>query len=224
MLEQTAALITAEGADVVRVHGEYDETVRTAAEYAEAHTDRALVQDTAWDGYEQVPSWIVEGYATLLEEVDDTLGRAPDLVVVPVGVGSLAQAVVTYYRAPGRIGTRVLSVEPDSAACVLTSLSTGREASVPTEDTVMAGLNCGTVSSLAWPVLRDGCDAAVTVSDAEALRASQDLDALGVSSGPCGAAPLAGVRAALHDARRRAELDLPEDAVVVLLSTEGVTA
>lgn len=86
---------------------------------------------------------------------------------------------------------------------------------------MMAGLNCGTLSSSAWPVLRDGCDAAVAVSDEQARRAVADLGELGVSSGPSDAATLAGVRAALSDSQRRAALDLPPDAVVVLLSTEG---
>jgi diaminopropionate ammonia-lyase len=167
--------------------------------------------------------------------VDEQLGRAPDLVAVPVGVGSLAQAVVAHYRRadPGRGGVdrdaargpaRVLTVEPDTAACVITSLATGRPSTAPTGATVMAGLNCGTISSLAWPVLAAGCDAAVVVTDEAALAASADLVALGVSSGPCGAAPLAGVRAALHHPDRRADLELPDDAVVVLLSTEGMPA
>ncbi|USQ80011.1 pyridoxal-phosphate dependent enzyme [Ornithinimicrobium faecis] len=227
----TAALIAAEGAEVVRVDGDYDESVRTAARHAAADPDRELVQDTAWEGYEQVPQWIVDGYQTLLAEVDEELGRQPDLVAVPVGVGSLAQAVVEHYRMAGPRAhaaadpahrTRLLSVEPDTAACVLTSLHHGTPTSVPTAATIMAGLNCGTISSLAWPVLRDGCDAAVAVPDEAALTASRDLEALGVSAGPCGAATLAGVRAALSDPGRRTELDLPEDAVVVLLSTEGL--
>jgi diaminopropionate ammonia-lyase len=142
-------------------------------------------------------------------------------VVTPAGVGSLAQAVVTHYRRPGRPHPAVLTVEPDTAACVLTSLTERRPASVRTAATVMAGLNCGTISSSAWPILRDGCDAAITVTDNEALRASADLGAVGVSSGPCGAATLAGVRSALTDPARRAALDLPADALVVLLSTEG---
>ncbi|MDO5739630.1 MAG: pyridoxal-phosphate dependent enzyme, partial [Ornithinimicrobium sp.] len=100
MLEHTSALIASEGAAVVRIDGDYDAAVRTAAQYADGESDRALVQDTAWPGYEEVPRWIVDGYATLLEEVDDALGRAPDLVAVPVGVGSLAQSVVSYYRRP----------------------------------------------------------------------------------------------------------------------------
>lgn len=222
MLPATASLIESEGAEVVWVDGDYDEAVQAAAEYAALTTDRALVQDTAWEGYEDVPQWVVDGYDTLLAEVDESLGRAPDVVAVPVGVGSLAQAVVTHYRRAGATHTAVLSVEPDTAACVITSLTEGRPASSPTGATVMAGLNCGTISSLAWPVLRDGLDAAVTVTDDEALQASNDLAAQGVSSGACGAATLAGARAALRDPVRRAYLGGTADAVIVLLSTEGL--
>jgi diaminopropionate ammonia-lyase len=221
MLERTAALIESEGARVIWTAGDYDEAVRSATRYADESSERALVQDTAWPGYEEVPGWIVDGYETLLDEIDESLGRSPDLVAVPVGVGSLAQAVVAHYRRSGRPHPTVLSVEPDTAACLLASLAAGRPTTVPTGATVMAGLNCGTVSSAAWPVLSAGCDAAIAITDAEALQASADLAALDVSSGACGAAPLAGVRVVLTDPKRRAALDLPEDAVVVLLSTEA---
>lgn len=222
-LPETAARITGEGATVVRVDGDYDKAVRRAAAFAGGQGGRALVQDTAWAGYQQVPAWIVEGYQTLLNEVDIQLGGTPDLVAVPVGVGSLAEAVVRHYRRPGCPHPSVLSVEPETAACVLASLTAGRATTVATAATVMAGLNCGTVSSSAWPVLRAGCDAAVAVSDKDALRAVEDLGGLGVSSGPSGAASLAGARAALTETGRRAALDLADEAVVVLLSTEGRT-
>src|SRR5262245_52545275 len=122
MLPETAARIAEEGATVVWVDGDYDAAVLRAAEFADERPDRALLQDTAWDGYEQVPAWIVEGYQTLLEEVDTQLDRPPDLVAVPVGVGSLAEAVVRHHRRPGAAHPRVLSAEPDTAACVLAGL------------------------------------------------------------------------------------------------------
>jgi diaminopropionate ammonia-lyase len=221
MLPETAARIAGEGAEVVRVDGGYDDAVRRAADFADEQPGRALVQDTAWVGYEQVPAWIVEGYQTLLDEVDTQLGGAPDLVAVPVGVGSLAEAVVRHYRRPGTGHPSVLSVEPDTAACALASLAAGRPTTVATAATAMAGLNCGTMSSSAWPVLLGGCDAAVAVSDDDALRAVADLERFGLSSGPSGAATLAGVRACLTDPARRAGLGLDGDSVVVLLSTEG---
>jgi len=222
-----------EGADVVLVPGAYDEAVRRAADAASGGQDSVLVQDTAWPGYERIPAWIVEGYSTLFAETDEQLRavgvEAPGLVVVPAGVGSLAQAAVAHYRSRRTESppAALMSVEPDTAACVLAGLGRGEPVSVPTGATTMAGLNCGTVSSLAWPYLRDGLDAAVAVTDADSGVAARDLAAAGVSSGPCGAASLAGARAALTGdgaAVRRSALDVGPASTVVLLSTEGVAA
>ena len=225
------AAIAAEGAEVTRVTGDYDAAVRQAAAAA-AGPGTLLIQDTAWPGYEQIPGWIVAGYGTLCAEIDEQLAaagaRPPDLVGVPVGVGSLAQAVVTHYRSrPAGTAPAVLAVEPEAASWVVASLTRGEPLSVATSETIMAGLNCGTPSSLAWPCLRDGLDAAVTVTDAASARAAADLAAAGVSAGPCGAAPLAGLRTALTGdgaGQRRAELGLGPGATVVLLSTEGSAA
>jgi diaminopropionate ammonia-lyase len=224
--EAVVGRIVAEGAAVVRSPGNYDATVEQARRAAE-EAGSLLVQDTAWPGYVQVPAWIVEGYATLLIEVDhqirDADAQPAGLVAVPVGVGSLAQAVVAHYRSAGS-GTAVLGVEPDAAPCFAASLTAGHRLTVETGHTAMAGLNCGTPSSLAWPVLREGMDAAVVVDDVAAGRAGADLAAAGVPSGPSGAASLAGVRAALAGppaAERRQALDVGGDTVVVLLNTEG---
>jgi diaminopropionate ammonia-lyase len=214
-----------EGAQVTLVAGSYDEAVAQAAVVA-AEPGAELVQDTAWPGYEQVPALIVEGYSTLLHELDDQLRAAgavtAALLAVPVGVGSLAQAVVRHARRTGQ-GPAVLGVEPQTAACVLASLLAGEPVCVPTPGTVMAGLDCGTPSALAWPYLQQGMDAAVAVSDAEATRAAADLRRLGVDAGPCGAASLAGVRAVVHDPHRGAAVGLGTDDVVVLLNTEAGT-
>ena len=231
MTPAAAAAISAEGAVVTRVEGSYDETVVAAAEFAETSMDRALIQDTAWPGYESVPGWIVEGYGTMLEEVSDQLGELgvaePGLVAVPVGVGSLAQSVVAYYRGRDpRHPTSVLSCEPDSAACVLASLASGTMTSVPTAATSMAGLNCGTPTSLGWPVLREGLDAAIAVTDAQAAEGLREFTALGLDAGPSGAATVAGVEAALGGpgaGARREHLGLTDDSVIVLLNTEGST-
>ncbi|MEV6491040.1 pyridoxal-phosphate dependent enzyme [Actinoplanes sp. NPDC051633] len=211
-----------EGAQVTHVSGDYDTAVATAAA---AVGDGILVQDTAWPGYEDIPGWIVDGYDTLFAELDDQLAAEgiarPGLVVVPAGVGSLLQAALTHYRSTTALpGTAVVSVEPESAACVLSSVAAGYPVTVATGTTSMAGLNCGTVSSLAWPRIRPGLDGCVAVTDAEVADAARKLARLGIDAGPCGAAPLAAwnaLRAAATDAR------LPPD-TVVLLVTEGSAA
>jgi diaminopropionate ammonia-lyase len=218
------AAIGGEGARVVHVDGVYDEAVAAAA----AAADRpgcVLVQDTAWDGYERIPGWIVDGYDTLLVEVDEQLRAAgagqPDLVLVPTGVGSLLQAVLAHYRSrPEPTATAIVAVEPTAAACLPPSLAAGRPVTVATGRTSMAGLNCGTPSHLAWPYIVGGLDAAATVTDDESICAAYDLAALGVEAGPCGAAPLAALRRIAADGHAR-ELRLGADSTVVLLVTEG---
>lgn len=146
---------------------------------------------------------------------------------MPVGVGSLAQAAVAHYRSrplASAAAPAVLAVEPGTAACLLECLRAGEYGTIETGATVMAGLNCGTPSSLAWPVLAAGLDAAIAVPDQAATKAVADLVTCGVSAGPSGAASLAGARAALTgdgSAARRADLGATESSVVVLLSTEG---
>jgi diaminopropionate ammonia-lyase len=216
--------IVSEGAQFEEIDGSYDDAVRAALAYTQDGAGRQLVQDMAWPRYEQVPAWIVEGYETLVGEIDDALAISPNLVAIPVGVGSLAQAVVTHYRRAGASRPALLATEPDTAACLLASMVAGQPVTIPTGSTIMAGLNCGTLSSAAWPVLRAGCDAAVAVGDADAATAVADLARLGLSSGPSGAATLAGVRAALTGpgaGARREALRIDGSSVVVLLSTEG---
>jgi diaminopropionate ammonia-lyase len=225
------AAIAAEGAQVTEIAGTYDEAVRLAAEAA-GEPGTALVQDAGWPGYEQVPGWVVEGYSTLFAEVDTQLAEAgvagPALVVIPAGVGSLTQAAIIHYRSrPDSTATALMTAEPGAAACVLASLVRGELGTIATSETIMAGLNCGTPSMLAWPYLRDGLDAAIAVGDADGARAARDLAGYGIPAGPCGGASLAGARAALTGegaAARRAALAIRIDATVVLLSTEGSAA
>ena len=155
----------------------------------------------------------------MMSEIDEQLNHENiDLVVVPVGVGSLAQAVVTHSKAAER-STAVLTVEPESAACLRASLATGDPKALDTTPTIMAGLDCGTVSSIAWPVLKHGVDASTVVSDRLAHEATVYLDSRGVPAGPCGAAPLAALRALTNQEIRALGLD--GNSVVVLLCTEG---
>lgn len=230
-----------EGAHVSVVSGSYDDAVAAAAGHVEDSSsigvDRLLLQDTAWAGYEEVPGWVVDGYSTLFAEIDDQLGErnipGPDLVVVPTGVGSLLQAALIHYRSTSsRLATAIASVEPTGAACVLSSVKAGGPVDVDTGHTVMAGLNCGTMSSLAWPYVLHGLDFCVTITDSEAITATRDLAALEIDAGPCGAAPLAALRV-LHGAQapgpaegdsRRTPLALSPEATIVLLVTEGAEA
>ena len=215
--QATQEFISGEGAEVIVVAGDYDTAVRKAESEAK-ETSGILIQDTAFEGYEEIPEWTVEGYSTLLNEIDEQLsGKAPDVIVVPIGVGSLGQAVVSHSKMKGR-STAILAMEPDTAACLHKSLKVGKSASIATSETIMNGMNCGTVSTTAWPILKAGVDASTTVSDFEAHGAVQYLNSLGIQAGPCGAAPLAALK---HVVRTDPSiLRLNKDSVVVLICTE----
>jgi diaminopropionate ammonia-lyase len=224
------AAIQGEGARVTVVDGDYDAAVSAAA--ATAGERCLVIADVAWPGYERVPTWVVEGYATIFWEADDQLealgDERPDLVVVPVGVGALAAAAVRHYRRRGlRPRPRLIGVEPLAAACVLRSLRAGQMVSVPgPHRSIMAGLNCGTPSLVAWPSLRAGLDAVVAVADERARQAMRDLAAVGIVAGETGAASLAGLDELTSgpDAGEvRRALGLGTDARVLLLCTEGAT-
>lgn len=230
MVPARRAAIAGEGAEVVVVAGTYDDAVRRSAQEADAR--HVVVSDTSWPGYEAIPRAVVDGYSTLLWEIDDALAErgepGPDVVLVQVGVGAFAAAVTRHYRRPGQArAPRIVSVEPTGAACVLASMRAGAivELAEP-PSSIMSGLNCGTPSLVAWPVLRDGVDLFCAVQDEVAREGMRVLAEVGIEVGECSGG---GVGAALRllgpdaDPALRERLGVTPDARVLLFFTEGVT-
>jgi diaminopropionate ammonia-lyase len=222
--------IAEEGAEVIVVDGTYDEAVERSADAA---GERALlVSDMSWPGYKRIPLWVIEGYSTMLWEIDDELEsrneEGPDLVVVQVGVGAFAAAVARHYRSPGAsTRPKLMSVEPTSADCLLESVAAGRIVSVPgPHDSIMSGLNCGRPSLVAWPTVSVGIDILVTIDDGQAREAMRLAAESGIESGETGAAGLGGLlellRAGEEEAARKA-LGVGEDTRVLLFNCEGAT-
>ena len=213
--------IEGEGATVTVVDGTYDDAV--AASAALAADDVLVVSDTSWPGYTTVPRWVIDGYATIFAEVAVQVAASgapqPDVVFVPMGVGALTSAAVEHSPA----GARIVAVEPVDAACGLESVAAGHPVTVPgPHRSIMAGLNCGNVSEIAWPFLRDGVDAFVAVTDADAEAAMRDLAAHGIVAGETGAASLAGLAAVAGAGPGAAGFDLAGAHALVLV-TEGAT-
>jgi diaminopropionate ammonia-lyase len=211
------AAIAAEGAEVVVVGGAYEEAV-AQARAAGAEPGAIELADVGDGGPAR---WVIDGYATLFAEI--AAAAAFDVVLVPVGVGSLATAAA---RFGALAGAAVIGVEPAAAACLTASLAAGRPTTIPTPGTAMAGLDCAEVSPAAWPELRDGLLGTVTVDDDEARAAMRELAAAGLAIGDCGAAPLAALRALATEpgcAALRDAASLGPESRVVLIATEGPT-
>jgi diaminopropionate ammonia-lyase len=222
--------IESEGATVVLVDGSYDDAVQQASLEANEHC--LVISDTAWEGYTEVPQWVIEGYSTMLNEVDATLEaqhlRPPTVVAVQIGVGALAAAVVRHYRQKGQpVHPKIIGVEPTDAACVLESVIAGQLRSLQgVQHSIMAGLNCGTPSPIAWNAMLTGIDLYLAIDDKWACEAMRGLAKDGIVSGESGAAGLAGLLA-LQEAEEfetiRNTFSLASTDHVLIISTEGAT-
>jgi diaminopropionate ammonia-lyase len=207
-----ASAIADEGADVERIDGGYEDAVAHAASLA--GDDVLVVSDTSWPGYEEIPARVVEGYATMFAEIDVPV----DLVVVPIGVGSLAAAAARHFRVRGDGVPFLLGLEPADAACALESACARRLTTVPGPmRSTMAGLNCAEPSPAAWPLLAAAYDAFCSIDDSHVDWGMRRLAAEGLDRGATAGGVLGGLRA------HRASLPLAGDATALLILTEGVT-
>jgi diaminopropionate ammonia-lyase len=221
--------IAAYGAEVKRVAGTYDDGVRRVAADA-AVQGWAVVSDTSYEGYTDVPRDVMQGYSLMVDEALEQTSAVPSHVFVQGGVGGLAAGVCSYLWE--RDGTRrpcFVVVEPEKADCFYRSAVAGRP--TPAEgalDTIMAGLACGEVSPLAWRVLETGADAFMTIDDEAAVDCMRLLadgrfgdDA--IVAGESAVAGLAGFILASADVDARARLTLCPDSRVLVFGTEGAT-
>jgi diaminopropionate ammonia-lyase len=224
MVKARRDAIRKEGAKVEVVKGTYDEAVARSAELASR--DCLVISDTAWDGYDRVPRWVIEGYSTMFREIEEQTRLVPSHFFVPIGVGALAAAAIVAARHRMPPGS-VIGVEPDQADCVLKSLKAGVPVAVPgPHESIMAGLNCDTPSPIAWPVMAAGLSAAIAITDDAAKEAMRVLARAGIVAGETGAASLAGLMAlteAPNGTDLRSRLHLDKRARVLILATEGAT-
>jgi diaminopropionate ammonia-lyase len=225
------AAIAAYGARVVRVDGNYDDSVARAAEEAHSHGWQ-VISDTSYPGYAQVPREVMSGYTVMVEEILAALsdGRPPSHVFVQGGVGGLAAAVCAHFW--WRFGCerpRFIIVEPENAACLHASALAGKPVHIDGDlDTVMAGLSCGEPSMIAWPLLDAGTDFFMVLDDQAALGCMRRLAAGEGGDAPvvAGESAVAGVAAMLairNDADMARRIELNEQSRVLVFGTEGDT-
>jgi diaminopropionate ammonia-lyase len=230
--------IRAEGSDVHIIDGTYDDAVRQIVVDA-AKNGWQVISDTAYKDYITIPGWIMAGYTTMFKEMEPE-NHTPDIpnvdyVFMQAGVGSFAAAGTWYYvNRYGKKRPQLISVEPIEAACMLESISSknGRlTTSHGSFNTIMAGLNCGTPSLLAWPIIREGIDLFLAISDNYAINGMRQYyyplgDDPHIVSGESGAAGLAALTALMTDdnlQEAKEKLGLNSKSRILLFNTEGAT-
>ena len=223
------AAIARFGAEIVRVDGNYDDSVGEASRVAE-EKGWITVSDTSWPGYERIPGFVMQGYTALLSEALRKLRKLPSHVFVQAGVGGIAAAVAGHFSLLlGENRPYFVVVDPSRAACLFESARAGHVVKAPDgEPTVMAMLECYEPSLIAWRILSRVADAFMTVEDEEAIAvmkrlASPDNGDPAVVAGESGGVGLAGLIQVASNLQLRQQIGLGRDARVFLINTEGAT-
>lgn len=230
--------IRKEGAEASIIDGNYDDAVRLSDEMAKKH-GWVVVQDTAWEGYEDIPTWIMQGYGTLIHEAMEQLNENgvdnPTHVFVQAGVGSFAGAVQGYLASKfGEDRPITIVLEPDHAPCIYKSakINDGKPHIVTGDmQTIMAGLACGEPNTISWEVLRDYSDAYFSCPDYVAARGMRilasplkgDPQIISGESGAVGTGVLSLLMEKDCYKELREKLGFNEDSKILIISTEGNT-
>ena len=232
--EERLMNIRAEGADASITDLNYDEAVRLANSQAE-QKGWVMVQDTAWEGYEDIPGWIMQGYGTMGYEAYMQLPEKPTHIFLQAGVGSMAGAVAGFFASVyGGERPIITIVEPNKADCIYKTAEAadGKLHFVTGDmDTIMAGLACGEPCSIGWNVLRDYADNFISCPD---YAAAQGMRVLGnpeagdtkVVSGESGASAFGCIAEIMRDktlVELKNKLKLDENSKVLFFGTEGDT-
>ena len=226
--------IRAAGANADIIDGNYDDAVRLSRKEAEEH-GWVIVQDTSWEGYEEIPAWIMQGYCTMGLEAYEQLPQKPTHIFLQAGVGSMAGTIAALFASIYKKDRpKVIIVEPNNADCFYrTAKADDGKLHIVTGDmqTIMAGLACGEPCSLAWDILKDCADHFIAFPDWAAAKGMRILgNPLGnddrVISGESGASGFGCMAAILTEpelAGIKEELGLDENSRVLCFSTEGAT-
>ncbi|PSJ63201.1 diaminopropionate ammonia-lyase [Pseudaminobacter soli (ex Li et al. 2025)] len=226
---ERVAAIARFGADMIRVNGTYDDSVREAARVAEAK-GWTIVSDTSWPGYERIPGLVMQGYTALVREALRKMPEPPTHVFIQSGVGGIAAAVAGHLAI--KLGDRrpiFTVVDPARSACIVETARAGHPVTVAHgEPTVMAMLECYEPSLVAWRVLSRVADAFMTVDDEDAIAVMRRLANPvaadpAIVAGESGGVGLAGLVKAVADPAIKAALRIDADARIFVVNTEGAT-
>jgi diaminopropionate ammonia-lyase len=213
------------GAIVNRIQGNYDDSVRIAAEVADAN-GYTVVSDTSYEGYTDIPKDVMQGYTVMVDEAMKQMNDTPTHVFLQGGVGGFPAAVVSFLQESLECPPIFIVVEPVNADCLFQSALNGEPTAVHGElDTIMAGLACGEVSVLAWKILQSHVPHFMSITDESIPKAMQLLAnrETPIIAGESAITGLAGFLIACNDANLKSKLMINENSKVLFFGTEGDT-
>lgn len=222
-----ADAMAAYGAEIIRVDGDYDLSVRQCAEDSARH-GYEIISDTTWEGYMNVPRYVMAGYTTMVNEIK-AQAETPTHVILQAGVGGLAAAITAaLWQDLGTHLPTIIIVEAGFAPCIIASARSGKAETIEiSEETIMAGLSCGEASPLAWEILKQSASHFVTIGD-EAVPSGMRLLASGaagirIEAGECGMPGIIALAGIMKDEALARATGLNETSKVLVFGCEGAT-
>lgn len=190
--EAFAGRLRAQGAEVRRVEGSYEDSMEAAARAAQEH-DWKLLSDSSWEGYTAFPHRLMEGYLVMAAEAAEEMPEPPSHIFLQAGVGGLAAACAAYFRAVWGDSPRIIVVEPEVAPALIECIRAGRFVTTSGPESAMGRLDCKEASLIALKGLARDANAFMTISEAQAEAAMTPLADADLETTPSGGAGLAAL-------------------------------
>ena len=225
--ESRAEVMRSFGADVIRVKGNYENSLDECIKQTNQNNWQ-IVQDVAWHDYKLVPKLTMAGYSVMMKEISEQINNQQiSHVILQAGVGGMAAAMVAGIARYLNNIPKVIIVEPESAACVLESIKTGKIEKISIEkESLMGGMSCGEVSLVPWQILKNSVNYCVTVSDDYISKtvkflANCEFSDEKIIGGECSTPGIISLVGLCNNNEIRKKINLNEDSKVLLFGCEG---
>jgi diaminopropionate ammonia-lyase len=216
-------------AEVIRVKGNYDNSLKECIEQSNKN-NWEIVQDVSWEGYKEVPKLIMAGYTIMVKEIIDEMDKnSITHVFLQAGVGGMAAAMIAGFAKLSENIPQFIIIEPENADCVFQSIKNNTPTTVDIKkETVMGGMSCGDVSSIAWEILKNSANYCLTIPDeaistAVALLAEKRLSNERIIGGECAVPGVIALIGSFNNKEYLDKLKLNSESNVLLFGCEGLT-
>jgi len=225
--EFRAKVMRSFGADVIRVKGNYDNSLKECIKQSKQNNWQ-IVQDVAWENYKLVPTLTMAGYSVMMKEISEQINNQKiSHIILQAGVGGMAAAMVAGIARYLDNVPKIIIVEPKSAACVLESIKANKIKKISIEkESLMGGMSCDEVSLLPWQILKNSVNHCVTVSDdciAKTVKslANSEFSNEKIVGGECSTPGIISLVALCNNPVSRKEINLNKNSNVLLFGCEG---
>ena len=227
--EERASAMRELGAEVIRVKGNYDASLKECLRKSKEN-NWEIVQDVSWENYMDVPKYIMAGYSIMIKEIIDELkDEKITHVFLQAGVGGMAAAAIAGFAKFSKYVPSFIIVEPEDAECVLESIKNSKPTSINIKkESIMGGMSCGDVSTVAWDILKNSSNYCLSISDqgiasTVALLSNEEFSKNKIIAGECGVPGIISLISLMKDQEKIKDIGINKNSKILLIGCEGLT-